>query len=517
MQLELDFASSPPVQVREVSPLAGTPPDIDLGRFARDRMAYGSVRERQGVLHRFALPGPALIDVTAELRLRVEDGDDAAIVETSALLSGVPPEHAGAIGLLENCSADPPVIAVSVRTGQLHTDLGRVCLAHAAQPATNGTTLPASHVLIKPLPRFLVQALSAAFSDSPQAFRLRHLFDVKPAPAAIPICGSREGRLRATHARARDGLSALAIELNLDNYDAALVTNDFALVDKARLFYVLSDPQRIANGCRCLYAALGWDEPVPFEVLLPFGSKVVPHEQCVAAVYACLRGRAAATLPGRRYALDSLVHHHNHYATLTAWLLAFCVGAREAIAFDFMARTCRPGSLFVPYRDKLVGPFKHIRPVLMSGIVRDQVTAWWRHLQALHDRVRRLRLPHDAEWVRHLGAVLAKDRVPLLFHVRGGTALPIGSAQVAQALPTELRLVPNAGRHYWQTALYRHGVSTHAIDVFARHACRGTEPLSSTTLLAPAEVHRQVCDVQDTVLRSLGIAAVSGLGRRLAA
>jgi len=514
MQLELDFSSALPVLEREIPPSPNSPPDIDLGRFARDRMAYGSVRERQGVLHRFALPGPELIEVATELRLWVEDGEAPAIVETVALLSGVPPEHVGAIGLQEASSLEPPVISISVRTGQLHTDLGRICLARAAQPAANGTTLPASHVLIKPLPTFLVRALRRAFSERPQARCLRDLFDVKPTPAAMPICGSHEGRLRATHARARDGLSALAIELDIDNYDAALITNDFALVDKARLFYVLSDPQRIAHGCRSLYAVLRWDEPAPFEVVLPFGSKVVPQDQCVTAVFEHLRVRAEEALPGRRYTLDCLLRHHNHYATSTAWLLAFCVGAREATAFDFMARTCRPGASFVPYRDKLVGPFRHIRPVLMSGIVRDQVAAWWRHLQALHDRLQHLRLSDDASWMRHLDAVLAKDRVALVFEVHGSAAVPIGSAQLAEAVPAELRLVPNAGRHFWQTKLHRRGVGTHAIDVFARHACRGTEPMSSTTLVAPVVVHRQVCDVQDAVLRDLRIAAVAGLDRR---
>ena len=98
----------------------------------------------------------------------------------------------------------------------------------------------------------------------------------------------------------------------------------------------------------------------------------------------------------------------------------------------------------------------------------------------------------------------------------GGGGPGVGSADLAREVPDDIRLVANAGRHFWQTRLYRRGVGTHAIDVHARHACRGTEPLSSTTLVPPNEIHRQICDVQDHVLDDLGIAAVSGLGRKLA-
>jgi len=512
MQLELDFLEvSVPTPV-PCAPDAPTP-DPDLGRFARARMAYGSVRERQGVVHRFALTGPEMVDVAAELRSNAEAGDPAAIVELMALLSGVPPERADAIGLLNECTTSALVIGAELRTGQLHTDLGSICLGQAAQTASNGTTLPASHTLIKPLPRFLADLLRQAAGEVPRGRKLGDLFPCTPQSASIPIAGSSEGRLRATHARARDGLSAVALALGLDNYDAAMITNDFALIDKSRLFYVRSDPRRLIEGCRSLYAALGWGEPVPGEVVLPFGSMAVPQDDCVTAVFKELRRQADETLPGRRYTLEALLEHHNHYALLVAWLLSFCVGARESAVLDFNARTCRPNALFVPYQDKSSGPFKQIRPVLMCRVARDSVAAWWRHIHALHERTQRLRV--SAAWLQHLRAVLAGDRVPLLFMARNDEAVAIGSPHLTDAVPSSIRLAPNAGRHYWQTVLYRRGVASDAIDTYARHACRGIEPFSSTTLASPLMAHEHVCAVQDTVLRELGITSASGLGRRV--
>ncbi|WP_372526658.1 hypothetical protein [Piscinibacter sp.] len=517
MQLELDFSSLPAVGEPTAPHSVPDPPlpDTDLGRFARARMAYGSPRERQGVVHRFALTEPELVEVSAKLCSNANAGDPAAAVEVIALLSGIPPGCAGGIGLCDTYPPGAPVIAIDLRSGQMHTDMGRICLAQAAPTPSNGTALPASHMLVKPLPRFLVELLRQAACASPRARSLGELLPCTPTSAAVPIAGNKEGRLRATHARARDGLSALAITLGLDNYDAALVTNDFALIDRSRLFYVRSDPRRVMEGCRSVYAALGWHEPVPGEVVLPFGSNVVPQDECVVAVFNELRRRVEAFAPGRRYTLDALLVHHNHYALLVAWLLGFCVGAREATMFDFNARTCRPSALFVPYRDKSTGPFKQVRPVLMCRVARELVGAWWRHLHALHARAQRLGAPATTAWMRHLGAVFAGDRVPLLFTAHDETVVPIGSAHVADAVPADIRLVANAGRHYWQTVLYRQGIASHAIDVYARHACRGTEPMSSTTLASPLMVHEQVCSVQDAVLRELGITSVSGLGRRV--
>ena len=516
MQLELDFSLLPTAEEAVGALPKHRLPEFDLGRFARERMAYGSARERQGVVHRFALPALELKQVAAELRWKAATRDPVAINELVALLSGVPPEHVGKIGLHGACASAATVVSMDLRTGHLHTDMGRICLGQAASPAANGTALPASHALLKPLPRLLVTLLAETVASSPQAQSLGQLLPCVPPLASQPIGGSTEGRLRATHARMRDGLSAFAIALGLDNYDAALVTNDFALIDKARLFYVRSQPSRIVEGCRTLYAALGWGEPVPGEILLPFGSKAVPSDNAVRAVFAHLRRHAENSLPGRRYTLEALLRHHNDYALLVAWTLAFCIGARETTAFDFNARTCQPNASFVPYRDKASGPFKQIRPVLMCRVARDCVAAWWQHIRALELRANRVGAASNLPWMRHLGAVMQRDRVPLLFLIANGDAVPVGSAHLARAVPPELQLVPNAGRHFWQTVLHEEGITTHAIDVFARHACRGVEPMSSTTLASALAVHEQVCTVQDAVLRRLGISALTGLGRRVA-
>jgi hypothetical protein len=515
MQLELDFSLvAPDVRAAVSPPDIACPLDLEIERFLRGRMAYGTPRQRQGVPHRLALPAPELRKVTAELRSRIADKDPVAITEAVALLAGIPLEHAGQICTGDARSGLLPAIRVDLRTGQMLTNMGRICLGQAAAAPANGTALPASHMLVKPLPGFLVRALREAAAGSTQAATLTELLPCVLPSARVPIAGDSLGRLRPTHARARAGLSAFAISLGLDNYDAALVTNDFALVDKSRLFYVRSEPRHIFEGCQAVYDALGWGPPVAIETTLPFGSMVVAQEDWVQDVFIHLRQRAADSLPGRRYTLDSLLTHHNHYALLVGWLLSFCVGARESNAYDFTARNCHPAALFVPYRDKLTGPFKQLRPVFLCKVAREQVAAWWSHLRTLQERVCKLGLPPRLPWLAHLNAIFANSRVPLLFLVWDDVAVPLGSGLVEEAIPPALRLVRNAGRHVWQTRLYRERISSQAIDQFARHACRGTESLSSTTLLSPGAAHQLVCGVQDKVLQELEIRATGGLGQK---
>lgn len=512
MQLELDFLPE------TEQPLPADPStDADLGRFIRAQMAYGSVRERQGAAHRFALTRGALVTLTSALRKQAEARQPAAMIEILALLSGIPPADAGSIGLLVGSPGTRPPVNVDLRGGQLHTDLSQIALGQAVQPPENGTALPASHILIKPLPTFWVAAAREAAARQPDATCAGELFPNAFAHPGIPVPhpGSQtDGRLRSTHARARAGLSVLSLTLGLDNYDAALVTSDFSLIDKSRLFYVRSDPIRIVEGCRAVYDALGWGPPASLEVPLPFGSKAVADDGCVQDVYRYLLQQATRSHPGRRYTTESLLLHHNSYALLTGWLLAFCVGAREGTVYDFTARSCQPNCAFIPYRDKLTGPFKQIRPAFLCKVARDQVAVWWQHLKTLQERLSRSGLPPRTPWLTQLDAIFANDRVPLLFLVRDDIAVPLGSSEVAAAVPSSIRLLPNAGRHYWQTRLHRERVSSSVIDQYARHACRGTESLSSTSLLPPVAAHEVVCGVQDDVLHKLGIAAVGGLGRK---
>ena len=477
----------------------------------RQKMAYADPRDRQGVIHRSAMAPCELTIQTRELRTRTEAGDEPALLTMVALVVGISPSLAPILPL--HRSAGSAAMLDPMR-GCVSLDFASIFLGGAATAPPNETALPATHVLLKPLPAFLADIVRDAFRRQPQARRLGDLFgDTVPGPHE-PLDGHQGGRLRATTARVRSALPALALRLGLDRYEAALVTGQMGLVPRSRFFYVRSDTERYVAGCRRYFDALGWGEPAVLDVALPFGSQVVPAAASVQRVQRQLRERIEAVRPGRRYSLDAIVEHHNRLVIGAGWFLSFAFGSRELRRLDIGAERCLPGVAVMEYADKLTGAFRRMQPVLLCRAAQTQVAAVWDHLVHLSARADRLGADAATPWRQHLRSVLAHRPVPLLFLIRRGAALPIGTAHTQLGLEREVRLAPNAGRHFWQTVLLDRGIPSPALDVWARHASAGIEPMTSTSVVSIDSVRARVCAEQDEVLGELGIDAFVGLGAR---
>lgn len=517
-QLELELFSPvvtepPPMAAREAEPCPAPAVADPSATQIRQRLAYADARDHQGVIHRAAMAPCELTVLAADLRSRCEAGAGPTILTLVALVLGISPSLAPGLPLQHGTGS---ALTVDPVRGWVRLDFARIFLGGAATAPSNETALPATHVLLKPLPAFLADILREAFRRQPQARRLEDLFgDAVPAPHE-PLDGGQFGRLRATAARLRHALPALALRLGLDRYDAALVTGEMSLVPRSRFFYVRSDTERYVAGCRRYFDALGWGEPVPLDVALPFGSQVVPAPASVQIVHQRLSERLEAVRPGRRYSFDALVEHHNRFVIAAGWFLCLCVGSRELRRLDLCADRCLPGVTVMEYADKLTGAFRRMQPVLLCREARAQVTAVWDHLVHLSARADRLGVDPAAPWRQRLSAVLAHRSRPLLFLIRRGRAVPIGTAHTQLGLDRGVRLAPNAGRHFWQTVLLDRGVPSEALDVWARHASAGIEPMTSTSVASVDSVRSRVCTEQDEVLGELRIRAFPGLGARSA-
>jgi hypothetical protein len=53
----------------------------------------------------------------------------------------------------------------------------------------------------------------------------------------------------------------------------------------------------------------------------------------------------------------------------------------------------------------------------------------------------------------------------LLFLIRRGAAVPIGTRHTQLGLDRSVRLAANAERHFWQTVLLDRGVSSDALNI----------------------------------------------------
>jgi hypothetical protein len=102
----------------------------------------------------------------------------------------------------------------------------------------------------------------------------------------------------------------------------------------------------------------------------------------------------------------------------------------------------------------------------------------------------------------------------LLFLIRRGAAVPIGTRHTQLGLDRSVRVASNAGRHFWQTVLLDRGVPSDALNVWARHASAGIEPMTSTSMASVDSIRARLCTEQDKVLGDLAIRAFAGLGPR---
>jgi hypothetical protein len=179
---------------------------------------------------------------------------------------------------------------------------------------------------------------------------------------------------------------------------------------------------------------------------------------------------------------------------------------------DIYADRCWPGMTVMEYGDKRSGPFRRLQPVVLCTQAQRQISAIWDHLTHLWVLLKKLGLALGTPWFNQLDAALHQRAVPLLFLVRRNKALPLATAHCQLGVDRASRLAPNAGRHFWQTMLLDHGVPSEALDVWARHANGGTEPMTSTSVASLDTFRKQLCGAQDQITHELGLTAFRGLG-----
>jgi hypothetical protein len=113
---------------------------------------------------------------------------------------------------------------------------------------------------------------------------------------------------------------------------------------------------------------------------------------------------------------------------------------------------------------------------------------------------------------QRLLAVSAAQPVPLLFLIsRTGGLAKLGAAELRAAYPAQVQLVGDAGRHYFASFLFLQRVEDSFIDFFLRHAERGREPFSSTSLVSLRCAYERVCPLIDGHLGELGLKSLPGL------
>lgn len=495
--------------------IPGTP-ELDVNTQTRHELLrtarFETVKHRQGVGEPRSVHPLALREASMHVANECAAGNQTALVRALSICTGVSYATTRRLPLSEG--PGDWTIAVDVQTGTIKTCLDDV-FEGAAKATDSAGTRPASRVVVKPLPKFLHDALKAV-EPLGRATSVAELLPVSDVTTSSLTIGDRRTAIPMTITRMLKSRARLCCESGQDRVASACVLNDYSVIPSSKVYYCLLDRQDLWKASSTFYELLGWGaETVGFVPGLPFGSRIVPEDSSIKEWLAWMRQDVIAAAPSKRYCANSLFEHHNRFAKLCASLAAFGLALREqkeyrlrATEFDGIART-------ININDKTVGWFPRALPVPVAEFLRHQAKLWRFHCQALDRRLEKLGFDDVSSLRLTLRSILLRADAPAFFLVdQHGKPKPLGSAALRAWWPEAYRFSPDWGRHYWEPKLRQLGVPSSAIDVLLRHHVAGLEQWHGATAVAAVDRFQLISSAQDLVMGQLGFAPIAGLSSK---
>ena len=127
------------------------------------------------------------------------------------------------------------------------------------------------------------------------------------------------------------------------------------------------------------------------------------------------------------------------------------------------------------------------QPASLNAMVREQIRQYVAHCQALVERLQKLDASKGVALVTALNSALNGNGFLFVFRSVRGAIRPAGARTVWGALPRQLHVPSNVGRHYWQNALREQGLGARDIDRFMRHRVVGLENNTSSQSASPPD------------------------------
>lgn len=450
---------------------------------------------------------------TKLLRRDVEQGDMAALFLCLDLLLGTPPGMSRKLPILRPEITTDWVVVIDIFAGIIKTDFSTI-IARAKTPLPG--CLPSNFTACRPLPIFLAESLRKAYLNNTSAQTLgdldseQHLFVNKNRTHYYnPYSNIIPSRSRLIAAR-----GTIALQAGLHRATAAHIAADYQLVGNATNHYIVISREEISLGAAKFYDYISWGAPVLLEPGPATGSLSMPERHTVMRRHANLATRVSDTHPGKKYSIQGLATYHANYANLCGALFELLTAARATNVLRFTAATFPSGACYTSILDKKVGILDGHSPVPISPFLAEQVRLWLAHCRCLDQRLARKNWLTTHPVRQHMQRIFAGETVPLLFHFQEQQLEFIGSYQIEQALPPELRHKGDGARHFWQNTLRMAGLSSADINRFKRHETIGLENFSSTSNGTLADAFARITAVQQQTLLELGIFPVAGLAKR---
>jgi len=465
------------------------------------RQAAGSIR---------SLTPSETRKTAGELRSRAESGDILSTSALTAFCSGLPWDITLDTPFASACGEDWLAV-FDLETGEIKTDLG-TALPQMARALPGHT--PASSVVVRPLPNFLVQLLRALVACNPDSTCLRDLIPHQ-TPSSRRRLDSTDRALGVSIARFVNSRGPAAIELGIDRTIAALATMDLTLIGKAKHHYLTMGRSELWHATSCIYRELGLGEPSCSSTAsgLAVGARVTPQEELIRQIDLSFCKEFQDRKPGRRYTEASLLDGTNAYARLCAMRATFFWSARGASVYHILANELTSANPFGRLQDKASGPYPGETPLPIPVVLARQVEYWRLHLAALDRRLEKLSWPTTHPVRVYINQVLSCKEVPLFFLVHDGKIKTIGSRNLFESLPPDLKINKDAFRHFVPNRLRNLGVPSTFVDAYVRHHSEGIALSSASCSVSQIQWLSAVAHGLDRLAVELNIRPITGLTR----
>ena len=485
---------------------------FDLLARLKWRFDYPNPKHRQGGLDDSHLTPAQFYRVASAVRLQVERHDPAGLVAGLSMLTGFTPELSTSLPLIR-ATRPLDILGLDVARGCLVLDL-RLLFPNRRRPSPQTAELfhKSEDLLVVPLPIFLADELRHRLAAAPGSLLLGDLTDWVKMDSRASLLVDEQCKLVSSLARASKSTAAIAIATGSDRLVAASLTWDFSMTGSARMYYGRLSGKDIYDGCSSLYSAMSWGEPaVPETQSAAVGSHCQLTNEGARQLLVQMALLSRESWPGRRANFDALMTHHMHYTRYCVALISFSLGLREVYAYRLQSHELLARQAQITIHDKQGGDRLMAQPVRLNALVREQITHYAAHCQALFERLGKLNTAEAASFAVAIGLALrGQGALFLVRQIRGGVR-PAGAANIWGKLPTDFRVPANVGRHFWQNVLRAQGLGSRDIDRFMRHRVVGLESNTSSQTASPWQSFERIDHVQCQVLHALGVSVVSGL------
>lgn len=465
----------------------------------QNKIHYADTKTRQSVYDRKTYSPGEFESLCLQLKSMTADTElsKAASITLIAMMTNLPIGYIQDIPILEH-TTDEWVLALSITEWAIYFDLS--IIAPGAANLVGEQFVPASQVLVKPLPLFLAKVLQKHLSKAPEA--IKTIEDFIGSDVRLP--DMRPSKLVNTYAKYASD--------KVDVFMGGLLANDFRGFPKSRIYYAQVTRLEVWKASQMVFDSLGFGETVTVVKGLNIGSSAVLADQAITKLFSEFANSVEEARTSNNAPLERVIFFHEKYTAYVATLTIFCLALRDANPIDVQSNQVLQGQKFLIVNDKEVHDDASPQPVTICQILHEQFELYRAHCVALLVRLNKAKNPVFNKFKQSLESVLAGDAGSIFITP---TALKgFSSTEVSSAWSVQAPL--NFGRHFWASNFRRLDISDREISAHLRHQQKGNLNWSADSNLILSSFIQKIDEAQTKKLVELGIHAVPGLIRRAA-